>query len=163
MSEAKQVVVRSDKRFPLVRTSVQYRRDERGAIVPHGETFRQFFDYHARMTPEEAAFIVESDENHVATDAGRPMFWYPAGAPLMENAVNPKHPDKSLQPPLTLDQMQVTDPHQAEAARKVIAEAERQIAEQEAAAGVSAPPKPRGPGRPPRATAQSNSPAAPGV
>lgn len=46
---------------------------------------RQFKEAHAYMTVQEAQFLVESDQNRSADDAGQPNYWYPAGQPVLRD------------------------------------------------------------------------------
>jgi hypothetical protein len=108
----------------MVRTTREWSRDKDSKLV-EASGFRQFENHHAYMTPSEAAFIIDSNENHAHIDAGLPpMYYYPAGAPFIVD----ENKDGPLSPPLGSQALVSNNPQQAEAARRVVAEAEEQIA-----------------------------------
>jgi hypothetical protein len=124
----KKVLVRSRYRQPLVRTTRDWERGKDGKLQ-EVNGYRQFENHHAYMTPKEAAFIIDSEENQLFIDAGLPpVYYYPAGAPLIVDDSK----DGTLSPPLAQSAMVANSPRQAEAARRALAEAEVTVAAREA-------------------------------
>lgn len=82
----------------------------------HGEVY---------MTPEEAKYLVESDENRAHIEAGlEAEYSYPAGYPMpvADNLDGP------LQPPMTSKSFHVSDTRQIEKATKFLTERDEAIA-----------------------------------
>ena len=130
---AKKVLVRSRYRHVLARTTRDWARGIDGKPV-EVNSFRQFIDYHAYMTPSEAAFLIDSDENGAYIDAGMtPLYYYPAGAPLILD-----DREGELAPPLGGAGLLSHNPKQSESARRVLAEAEAQLIAREAQAKTRA-------------------------
>jgi len=82
----------------------------------HGQTY---------MTPEEAKYLVESDENRAHIEAGlEPEYSYPAGYPMPVT----DNLDGPLQPPMTSKNFHVSDTRQIEKATGFLAERDAAIA-----------------------------------
>jgi hypothetical protein len=123
----KKVLVRSRYRQPLVRTTRDWERGKDGKLQ-EVNGYRQFENHHAYMTPKEAAFIIDSEENQLHIDGGLPpVYYYPAGAPLIVDDSK----DGPLTPPLGQSAMVANSPRQAEAARRALAEGELAVAAKE--------------------------------
>jgi hypothetical protein len=123
----KKVLVRSRHREALARTVINWTRGKDGR--PEQENgYRQFVNFECYMTPKEAAFLVDSEENMRYIDSGQPApYYYPAGAPLIvdENFKGP------LSPPLAGQGVVANNQQQADAARKALAAGEAALAAKE--------------------------------
>lgn len=124
----KKVMVRSRYRNPLVRTVRDWERGKDGK-PSEINGYRQFVNHEAFMTPKEAAFVVDSDENQAYIDRGLPaLYYYPAGAPLIvEDSFQGE-----LSPPMGQGSVIANNDQQAAAARKALAEAEVALQAKEA-------------------------------
>jgi hypothetical protein len=120
----KKVLVRSRFRQPTVKTTRDWSRGKDGKLIEISG-FRQFENHHCYMTPKEAAFIIDSEENQLYINAGLPpVYYYPAGAPLMVDDSK----DGPLEPPLSGKGLATNSPQQAAAARRAQAEGELALA-----------------------------------
>lgn len=115
--EAKvKVLVESLYSEVTARTGVDYVPDSE---APDGyrevAIFRRFHDKKCYMTPQEAAFLVDSVENQRRIDHGlQPLYKYPAGSPF---PVPLETGGEMLSAPLTEEALATTDSRQADAAR----------------------------------------------
>jgi hypothetical protein len=124
----KKVLVHSRYRNPLTRTTREWERGKDGKLQEING-YRQFVDHRAYMTPKEAAFIVDSEENMRAIEGGLPPFYsYPAGSPLIIDEMK----DGPLSPPMAQGGIVANNPQQVEAARRAMAEGEAQLAARDA-------------------------------
>jgi hypothetical protein len=80
------------------------------------------------MTPAEAAWIVESEENTVAAEAGQPNYWYPAGMAIPVPADYDVARMGPFLPAVEGDQA-MADPRAAQGAKKITAEREAALEE----------------------------------
>lgn len=137
----KKILVRSTLTEVNARTRRTLGRDEKGKIVEIDAGHRQFMGGQCYMTMEEGAELVESPENLAHIDAGvPPPYYYPMGIPIPvdENYEGP------LSPPLSGAGLIASNAQQAESAKRVGIEADRQIAQrikEAAALAKSAPPQ----------------------
>lgn len=124
---AKKVLVRSLYREAVVKVGHFAARNHAGVavMVP---TMRPFFNYVCYMKPEEAEFLVDSNENRKARAAGTPPYFYPAGFPA---AVDEDY-DGPLAPALSAENLSTSiDPAMAIAAKEQLEQAERDMVARE--------------------------------
>jgi hypothetical protein len=88
--------------------------------------YRQFRNYKCYMTPEEAAFIVESKENITEQELGQARYWYPAG---MAIPVPAEYDEKNMGPfmPATEGDQAMADPRAAAGAKIIAAEKQKAL------------------------------------
>src|SRR5882724_10659965 len=120
---AKKVLVRSRYREVVARTTRDWERDKDGKIRELNG-FRQFFAHKCYMSPSEAAFLVDSEENQRYIDAGhQPLYYYPAGVPVPVD----ENFEGILPPPLQEGALAASDPKMIAAARNVMQLAEDRL------------------------------------
>lgn len=119
------VLVRSYYREPTVKTWEDAVRNPKTNEIEHQALFRPFHEHECWMTPGEADFLVNSEENRMHTDQGFiPLYTFPMGqaVPVPADFANHK-----LTAPLTEAGLATTDARQADAARRKMDAAKRAL------------------------------------
>jgi hypothetical protein len=123
----KKVLVRSIYREVVAKVGEMPTRDHnnRPAMAP---MLRKFLNYQCYMTPEEAEFLVDSNENRKMRTTGNAAYFYPAGFPV---PVDVDHEGPLSDAVSAENAMTQGDPGASLAAKEQLARAEAALAAQE--------------------------------
>lgn len=131
------VLVRSAFREGVAKTWVDYEEDPKTGAVTELSYFRRFHEHHAYMTPQEARFLVESEENQAHIDGGLPPpYSYPNGQAFPQPL---DFGGETLGPPIPEGALSTQDERQAAASKRKSDRRESILAKKRAAnAGAGA-------------------------